>query len=65
MMSIENEAPALKISQREKRDLHKAFKQKVRQQGEHFGHFRLIYYFYTLARIDGLSEEKAREVALQ
>jgi hypothetical protein len=59
----EEELP--EIAQAERRALHKAFKAKVREQGEHFGHFPLIYYFYKLARIDGLNPEKAREAALQ
>jgi hypothetical protein len=59
------EEEKLEISQAEKRALHRAFKQKVQEQGEHFGHFPLIYYFYKLARIDGLSEEEARKTALQ
>jgi hypothetical protein len=53
------------IGQSEKRALHKAFREKISQQGEDFGHFRLIYYFYSLARIDGLSPQEARRQALQ
>ena len=53
------------ISRTEKRELHEAVRAKVKEQGDHFGHFRLIYYFYNLARIDGLNPEEARKVALQ
>ena len=65
-MSLEYGAEEMvAISREEKRELKAALEKKIEEQGADFGHFRLVYYFYRLARIDGLSPEEARRVALQ
>ena len=66
MASLEYGAEDLPvISREEKKALLKALEAKKKVHGEDFGHYRLVYYFYRLARIDGMSPEEARRAALR